>query len=156
MPLTKTKEVEELLKILNQKTDQVVDVPDPKSVTAVKKKRRKTRIFRTKKVNLFIKENGFKPGKKYLEAFILYYLFEEWCRKRKNKIIPSTYKIFTAVMNLYFPIRLNATERRFYGLNKNLRLSILNPNKESAIRRYNSEKEKRIQKKQNSSRIPKA
>ena len=138
MPSTSTKkEIEDLLKILNRKTDIVIEDNVDKKVKAFKKRPKRTMVFRSQKVHKFIKENKLKPGKKYLEAFILYHLFLDWCRSRKNKLTPASYRTFTGIMNLYFPKKVNRIDVGFYGLTRNFRLSVLNPAKEAAIRRYN-------------------
>lgn len=134
------KEIEKLLDILTQESDEQIQYTEEELRKLAKKKKKKPKkpvlVFRQKRVHNFLSEKKIKAGENYFEAFILYYYFKDWCRTRRPKVTPVTYKRFTALLKIFLNKKFDRKEVLFFGISINLRKSYLTSNREAAIRRY--------------------
>jgi hypothetical protein len=74
-----------------------------------------------KKFERFLSNNGLEPGTVYVEADILYYVYNCWCDKVRNQ--PISYLRFVHLCDLYFEKKSMSGYKYipWYGLNENIK-----------------------------------
>lgn len=104
------------------------------------KNKLKIRVVDQKKLSEFLKENKIKPGKRYPAKYThVYYMFIDWCEKKKIKRAPLAYKNFIGLMKQTYESRLDKQGRGYFMITRNLRRDYLSPQRIAAIERYNEE-----------------
>lgn len=151
--------VEDLLKILERKTDKKIEPVKPQMTVPARKftdllldepKHRSPVVFQ-KKVHEFVTIKQFQSGDHYIEAFILFFYFNEWntSRGRKVKRHIISFRNFCNILKTFFPIKTGKNNTLLLGIDKDIREDYLTPQKEAAIRRWTKNENKRKTKKKN-------
>lgn len=158
-----TKEIKELLEILDRKRDKIQKssplsqaTPDARRyINRTNKHKRPKRmpVVKQQRVHEFLQAKDFKPGDNYIEAFILFHYFKEWLSTKKVQR-KFAYKGFCEMLKTVLTYKSTKRNRLLFGLNKDIREDYLTPQKEAAIRRWNLDenKKKRQSKKRESNK----
>jgi len=94
---------------LSVNTEILIDILD----NIQKKKHNRANTFASKQqMDSFFKAYDIKPGRMYLEGFILYYLYDSWTYKtRKTRILSKMN--FTKVLKVFFTYKLVGNNYHF-------------------------------------------
>jgi len=68
--------------------------------------------------NLFLEQNNIKEGKCFVENYILYYIYNDWCRKTRKRA--ASRDVFCGGLDLHFE-RKSTNQAVYYGVDENIK-----------------------------------
>lgn len=114
-----------------------------------KKDKTKSKTW-SKHYHAFLEDTGIESGSLYVEADILYYLYNRWRDNNKRTTLLS-YENFCKITNLHFEKkRLTESTKNWYGVSKNIKSLITREEVERWRESKNNAKKKYIKKDSNS------